>query len=533
MKKRVLSILLVIAIAVSLCTSLAGVAYADGDTVSHTLKNNETVWSICKDLGLTYSKCIAAIRQLNGITNDSQFNNLKVGRVLVFPKTDADAAKIIGSSSGSGSGSSTITIPAGTTVKYTVKSGDTIGNICKTMKIDYDVYKEVIMKLNGFTSTVQLSKIYVKQVLTFPKDEASAKTLADLFAANPGSSVTPGGGSAVPGTAALYFVPHTMASGESIFSVCSAYGMDYSKYSGAISALNNISNLSKVAVGKVVYVPSSTAPSSGSYYKVVKHTISSGQSTFSICTAYGLDYSKVSAVLECLNPKYKLSSIPVGGTLLVPVLTTAAAEGNSGGSGGGSGSSPTPTPAPITPKKEGEEVRVYFQGDPASISLSKDSTPLKNGDIIKVGDKLKVTATDKTPNYKTVLTVTWGGGAVTVDKDGNFTVPGGDVTVTLKYEPNAKLALIYYPEADLSLTNSKGAAVATKSDVNAGDTIKVVATILKVGYLPKVTVTAENGSVKTNVTVSAVKDKDNEFTFVVPTGYTKITVTVSYEAKTT
>ncbi len=102
---------------------------------TYTVKSGDTLYRIARTYGVTVSALAAA----NNITN---YSLIYVGQVLIIPGT-------------------TVTPPT-TTVKYTVKSGDTLYKIAT-------MYNTTVAKIAAANNITNVNSIYVGQVLTIPK----------------------------------------------------------------------------------------------------------------------------------------------------------------------------------------------------------------------------------------------------------------------------------------------------------------------------------------------------------------------------
>lgn len=112
-------------------------AYQNAPTgKTYTVKSGDTLYSIARTYGVT----VTALAKANNITN---YNLIRVGQVLVIPGT-------------------TVTPPPTTTVKYTVKSGDTLYRIAIT-------YNTTVAKIAAANNISNVNSIYVGQVLTILK----------------------------------------------------------------------------------------------------------------------------------------------------------------------------------------------------------------------------------------------------------------------------------------------------------------------------------------------------------------------------
>ena len=110
-----------------------------------------------------------------------------------------------------------VLIIPGTTVKYTVKSGDTLYKIAT-------MYNTTVAKIAAANNIANVNSIYVGQVLVIP-----------------GTTVTP------PTTTVKY----TVKSGDTLYKIATMYNTTVAK----ISAANNITNVSLISVGQVLTIP--------------------------------------------------------------------------------------------------------------------------------------------------------------------------------------------------------------------------------------------------------------------------------------
>ncbi|MEA5151693.1 MAG: LysM peptidoglycan-binding domain-containing protein [Oscillospiraceae bacterium] len=309
---------------------------------------------------------------------------------------------------------------AADTVKYTLKSGDTVYGVCQSLGIDFYANYTWITKTNNIKSYANLK---VGTVITLPAPGSK-----------PADTIT--GGSAVSGSAndktllsgdfiSGYLITHPMASGETVYSVCSALGIDFYANSDKISKLSGIKSYNRVPVGKLVYLPVTTTPAAGtSCIKIVAHKIVSGDTTYGICNSYGISYTASLSMLKILNNKDNMGAIKAGQLLYLPVPTTiAASSGGSTGGSGGSGSAST---------SDGKTYSIYT------------NTTNHGSFEVQVGGKAVTTAVSGTKvtvkatpadNYKLgSISVTKDGASVAaVGADGSFTMPNSNVRISVTF----------------------------------------------------------------------------------------------------
>ena len=159
---------------------------------TYTVKSGDTLYSIARTYGVTVSALAAA----NNITN---YSLIYVGQVLIIPGT-------------------TVTPPPTTTVKYTVKSGDTLYKIAT-------MYNTTVAKIAAANNITNVNSITVGQVLIIP-----------------GTTVTP------PPTTT---VKYTVKSGDTLYKIATMYNTTVAK----IAAANNITNINLISVGQVLTIP--------------------------------------------------------------------------------------------------------------------------------------------------------------------------------------------------------------------------------------------------------------------------------------
>lgn len=275
MKKRLISLLMTVVMLVSLCSVFTVSAAADAQVATVTLASGDSVLKICQAHGIDYYTYKNLIMKLNGITDESQFSKLPVGKQIVLPISNAAAAALSGStatvSGATGAGTTGTGLTSGTVsslpsgdrvayylVTYKVQRGDTIGSIYSAMGLSYKTYENQVVKLNKLRN---VNAIQAGQTLTLPTT-------------NPGLS----------GTTYTTIMAHTMRSGESAYDiVCGSYGLSYNSAQAMLQALNNRDNLGLFRVGETMYIPvaglvsaSTTVPGGTTGGSTTTGTVSSG-----------------------------------------------------------------------------------------------------------------------------------------------------------------------------------------------------------------------------------------------------------------
>ena len=365
MTKRIICLLLAVMIFAAL--PLAG-AFADGESVTETIQT-ETLKQFCERLAqekkidnLDYTFALPAIRILNHwvegtdwgtgsahpeITDDPITTLVAGVTSIKLPKSNKDAALIRG-----------VELPAnlatGETQDYVIKAKDTMMGICKTLGLDYGKCKAAILKLNGWNDN-NLLTMKAGTKIKLPKTDADAAIIAASGTTGTGTG-TGIGGILTPadGTVAAYMVPYVVKTGETIYGICQANGIDFNRYINLIMQASGITYASSIHTGDIIFLPSATA-SSGSV-SIVTHTVKTGETVYGICQSLGLNYNASIKMITSLNPSKNLSNIRTGDVLFFPKGSIPSGGGTggggtSGGTGGGAGGyTPASADPPVTQK---------------------------------------------------------------------------------------------------------------------------------------------------------------------------------------
>ena len=325
------------------------------NTQSYTLKNGDNVSSVCKKLGIDFGKYRDWITAANNISN---YNNLKVGRVIYLPAnnnvaladlpgvtTTAAAANNTANTTNAANtttSSTTSVADSANTQSYTLKNGDNVSSVCKKLGIDFGKYRDWITAANNISN---YNNLKVGRVIYLPANNNIA--VSDLPGGTVNNTAAPAssaGTAATSGNTAAaaastgdslsgYLVNHTVQAGETVYGICQAMGINFTANSDRIAKLNNLTNFKSLRVGQTLVVPSTSAPASGDYSKIVAHKVVSGDTVMALCKTYGINYGTNEAKLKALNNTDNLGSIKVGQTVFLPVPASTAVSGGTAASG--------------------------------------------------------------------------------------------------------------------------------------------------------------------------------------------------------
>ena len=277
----------------------------------------------------------------------------------------------------------------GDTITYELKKGDTVGKVCKDLGIDFEKNYLWITKTNNITnySTLPVGKKLILpapgKILTYTAPTAPTATPAPTAAVNPNALPDLSAGDVVTS----YIVSHTLRSGETVYKVCNSYGISFQQNSDTITKLNNITNYAKLKVGQVLLLPSTVAPASGSYYKVVAHRVVKGDTVVGLCKTYGIEYGKNEQLLKIVNNKTNMASIKVGEIVYIPVPSGTAVTGGTLTPGTGTSTQTTTQTITYTLKKGDTVAKVCKE---LGVDFAKNQTWIKNTNNIRDFSKLYV-----------------------------------------------------------------------------------------------------------------------------------------------
>ena len=455
MKKRLLSLLLCLCVVAGLFGALSATAYADdGDTWVYTVQKGDYLSKICADHKINFEANREWIVRTNNLKNP---NILSVGQTLILPKEGKILRYVAPTTETTTTPSTTIptTVAPTTTgytggaptIQYTLKSGDTVLKVCQTLGIDFHANYDWITTVNGITN---YNNLKVGRVLTLP----APGTTPALSTATPttttgtvttGTTVATTGTTLAGDTVQYYLIDYVVKSGDTLYNICNYFGAN----SATVQSLNGITNAARLTVGQKLSIPSMSAPTSGTYTKVIAHKVVAGDTVDALCRSYGISYAANANKISALNNNINLAAIKVGQTLLFPVSSSA------GGSGGGSSVVPGQGGS-VTPGTAGNTY--YTLNKTGSVNGTYSLTV--NGQSVNGAVNNQTVHVVATPDHyysldKITVTRTSNGANIPVDANNNFVMPASDVqiVVTFKYdETKTPHNIINYENSQLSVT---------------------------------------------------------------------------------
>lgn len=320
MKKRLLSLLLTVCMVVMLFTGLAATASAadtiKGYLVSYTLQAGDTIYGVCEAKGIDFDTNLNLIAKINNITN---YNYMMPGKVLWLPSASATTAAPYYSLLAH-------TLAAGETPASLCQSYGVDYNGSYNLLAALNNNLNVFMAGQVFILPLYINPTAATTTTTTTAATVTPTTTTTTTATAAAPTVTtaiPAGD-----TVSYYLAQHVLQSGETVSGVCAALGVDFGKEDARIRSINNIANYNTMLPGKVLLLPVGTKPTTGSYYQVMAHTVAAGDTVYDLCTKYGLNFGTYTALIQRLNNRNDLATFYVGQTLYMPQYVAAAGTGS-------------------------------------------------------------------------------------------------------------------------------------------------------------------------------------------------------------
>ena len=294
-----------------------GSAVVSGNTVSylvpHVVTTGETIYGICADNGVNFSKYFDLIMAVSGI---KYATDLRVGNVVYLP------------SAKSATGAIAITA-------HTVKTGETTYGICQDLGINFSARYNMITALNPGKN---LNSIRTGEVLLFPAGGSVVPSGGGTVPSGGGSSVVPsssssgyGGGytpaagkdsttpaDVKPKEGVMYYITEiTVKKDDTVYALVKAAGFDYTTYyADVLLSFNSLANFNNLKEGDKLLMLSSSA--TGAKYAVTGVKVKDGDTVIKMCDDAGITYNNNVNLISKLNPGVNVNSIKTGDIIVLP-----------------------------------------------------------------------------------------------------------------------------------------------------------------------------------------------------------------------
>ncbi|MBQ6397344.1 MAG: LysM peptidoglycan-binding domain-containing protein [Oscillospiraceae bacterium] len=295
-----------------------GTAVAGGNTVSylvpHVVKLGETIYGICAENGVDFSKYFDLIMTVSGIKFAT---DLRVGNIVYLP------------SAKSATGAIAITA-------HTVKTGETTYGICQELGINFSARYNMITALNPGKN---LNSIRTGDVLLFPAGGGTVPSGGGTVPS--GGGTVPSGGSASgsgygggytpaagkdsttppavkPKEGVMYYITEiTVKKDDTVYALVKAAGFDYTTYyADVLLSFNSLANFNNLKEGDKLLMLSSSA--TGAKYAVTGVKVKDGDTVIKMCDDAGITYNNNVNLISKLNPGVNVNSIKTGDIIVLP-----------------------------------------------------------------------------------------------------------------------------------------------------------------------------------------------------------------------
>ncbi len=151
---------------------------------------------------------------------------------------------------------------------------------------------------------------------------------------------------AMPGTAlAAGTIEHTLKAGETVYSVCQNYGIDFWANYDWITKTNNITSYGNVKAGTKIILPAPSATvatvngttvlvdsskdktlMSGDYVSgyLVAYSLKAGETVFAVCNGLGVKFDDNAEMIKKLSGIQNFNNLKVGQKVIVPTMAPPA-----------------------------------------------------------------------------------------------------------------------------------------------------------------------------------------------------------------
>ena len=286
-----------------------GTTVVGGNTVSylvpHVVTYGETIYGICADNGVNFSKYVDLIMAVSGI---KYATDLRVGNVVYLPSAKSAAGAIAITS-------------------HVVKTGETTYGICQDLGISYSARYNMITALNPGKN---LDSIHTGDVLLFPAGggtipSGGGSVVPSSSSSGYGGGYTPAAGkdsttpaAVKPKEGVMYYITEiTVKKDDTAYALVKAAGFDYTTYyADVLLSFNNLSSFDNLKEGDKLLMVSSSA--TGAKYAVTGVKVKDGDTVTKMCVDAGITYNNNVNLIAKLNPGVNINSIKTGDIIVLP-----------------------------------------------------------------------------------------------------------------------------------------------------------------------------------------------------------------------
>ena len=286
-----------------------GTTVVGGNTVSylvpHVVTYSETIYGICAENGVDFSKYVDLIMTVSGIKFAT---DLRVGNIVYLPSAKPAAGAIAITS-------------------HVVKTGETTYGICQELGISYSARYNMITALNPGKN---LDSIHTGDVLLFPAGggtipSGGGSVVPSSSSSGYGGGYTPAAGkdsttpaAVKPKEGVMYYITEiTVKKDDTAYALVKAAGFDYTTYyADVLLSFNNLSSFDNLKEGDKLLMVSSSA--TGAKYAVTGVKVKDGDTVTKMCADAGITYDNNVNLIAKLNPGVNINSIKTGDIIVLP-----------------------------------------------------------------------------------------------------------------------------------------------------------------------------------------------------------------------
>lgn len=268
---------------------------------TYTIKRGDTLSGISKKTGVP----IHVIRQANVISGP-----LQIGRQLKIPGSGtylAERAEV--------SSDFEAKRPLND-LNYTVKSGDTFGQIANNHGLTLEELKKANPQIRNITQIARGQKIYIPGLKTEAQKQSKPVQVAEKKVQRPSKTAQ-----LAENTQKLSkkTASYTIKSGDTLYSVAKKHGLSVEQ----LQALNNNIDPTTLSVGQKIAVSGkipAVQNTRRSAPKMQTYTVKQGDTLYSIAKRHGLSVAELQGINKSLTTSLKVGqkiSVPNGGSKLI------------------------------------------------------------------------------------------------------------------------------------------------------------------------------------------------------------------------
>ena len=307
--KRIISMLLCVVLLLALCPNAfaANNDYAAFYLTEYTVQPGDTLSGICTSRNVDYAEFATIIKNVNGLANP---NALVANRTYWLPtKTLGECERyytvyrhvlVAGDTiSGLCAGYETSINAVGTMIQ-SINGVSSLNGFMANTNVYIPVPSAALGNTTGTTGTTTTTT-------TTATTSTTTSTGSTEVAAKGGDYL------------AFYITPYLCQSGDTLSAICNRRGVEYGKYKDMILRLNKLASVNSLIAGRSYWMPASSRGDATVYYAVYSHLLRTGDTMYALCNAYGINMKKYTELILKLNNVKALNSFMANRNVLLPV----------------------------------------------------------------------------------------------------------------------------------------------------------------------------------------------------------------------